>query len=105
MNHDAERLLEDLRKVIGELEGLLAQPAEHLEKAAADVEQTLRGLRHRMNDLQSELHRRVGHVVHAANRSARENPWTTVAIAAAATFLLGIALGSRPRSEHGEGSE
>lgn len=100
MNRDTERLLDDLRNVIGELEVLVAQPAEHLEKAAADVEKTLHGLRHRMEDLQSEIQRRVGSAVHGADRSVRENPWTTVAIAAAAMFLLGMALASRPQSEH-----
>jgi len=100
MNRDTEQLLEDLRNVLGELEALLAQPAEHLEKAAADVEKTLHGLRNRMSELQSEVQHRFGRAVHDANRSIRESPWTTVAIAAAATFLLGVALGaSRTRSE------
>ncbi len=104
MNRDTQRLLDDLRGIIGDLEALLAQPAEHLEQAAVDVEKTLHGLRGRMTDLQSEVQRRVGSVVHDADRSVRENPWATVAIAAAATFLLGIALGysapsERPRSE------
>jgi len=99
MNRDTERLFEDLRKVIGELEGLLAQPTEQLEHAAADVERTLRGLRHRMNEVQSEIQRRVGNAVHEADRSVRENPWTTVAIAATAMFFLGMALGSRIHSE------
>jgi ElaB/YqjD/DUF883 family membrane-anchored ribosome-binding protein len=100
MNRDTQRLLGDLREVIGELEALLAQPAEHLEQAAADVEKTVHGLRRRMTELHSEVERRVGNVVHDADRSVRENPWATIAIAAAATFLLGIALGHRAPAEH-----
>jgi ElaB/YqjD/DUF883 family membrane-anchored ribosome-binding protein len=100
MNRDTERLLDDLRKVIVELEGLLSQPAEHLEEAASDIETTLRGLRHRMTELQAQIERRVGRAVRDADRSLRENPWTTVAIAAAATFLLGLALGHRAPPEN-----
>ena len=99
MKRDTERLLDDLRNVIGELEALLAQPAEHLEKGAADVQETLHGLRGRMNELQTDFQRRVGKAVHDADRSIRESPWTAVAIAAAAMLLLGLALGSSTHSE------
>lgn len=100
MNRDTERLLGDLREVLAELESLLVQPAEHLEQAAAEVEKTLSGLRGRVSEMQSQIQRRVGDAVRGADRSIRENPWATVAIAATATLLLGFALGHRTSSEH-----
>jgi ElaB/YqjD/DUF883 family membrane-anchored ribosome-binding protein len=100
MNRDTERLLGDLRQVLAELEALLVQPAEHLERAAAEVERTLDGLRGRVSEMQSHVRRRVSDAVHDANRSVRENPWATVAMAATATLLLGLALGHRASAKH-----
>jgi len=95
MNRDTERLLDDLRKVLGDVEALLVQPAEHLEQAAAEVENTVEGLRRRVTHLQAQIQQRIGDTVRTANRTVRENPWATVAIAAAATLLIGLALGYR----------
>jgi ElaB/YqjD/DUF883 family membrane-anchored ribosome-binding protein len=112
MSGAAQRLVRDLEQLVSGLDALLSQAKEEagerigdrLDEAASGVHETIEAAQHRLNELQDELRRRVGATAKAAEDSIRRNPWGTVAIAAAAAFLLGLAL-ARGSSESASGSE
>jgi ElaB/YqjD/DUF883 family membrane-anchored ribosome-binding protein len=99
-----DRIVEDLHKLIADLESLVARAkdttgervGDHLQDAAEGIRGLIGAAQERLADFKAELRRRVGETAKAAESSVRESPWTTVAIAAAAAFVLGLALAGGP---------
>jgi ElaB/YqjD/DUF883 family membrane-anchored ribosome-binding protein len=87
-NVSTDRIVKDMRAVIGDAEDLLkataSQTGERIEKARARAEESLRVARERMKDVGMDLDERV-----------RENPWATAGIAAGVGLLLGLLIGRR----------
>jgi ElaB/YqjD/DUF883 family membrane-anchored ribosome-binding protein len=100
MSGDSDRIVEDLQKLVAELETVIAHAqeaaGEHIgdrfEEAAAGLRGVLNTAQRRVGKLQAKLERRFGRTTKAAKESVRENPWGAVAIAAATALLLGFAL-------------
>jgi ElaB/YqjD/DUF883 family membrane-anchored ribosome-binding protein len=88
MERASDKLMEDLRAVVDDAEELLkataSQTGERIEKVRARAEESVRNARARIQSERSELENRV-----------RENPWTSVGIAAGIGLLVGIVLGRK----------
>ena len=99
MASTTDRVLNDLQKVLGELETLIKESAgkagEQFGGTAAELQSQFDKLRERLTDLQGEIEHGVRRAAKVADDSVRANPWGSVAIAAAGAFLLGLALARR----------
>jgi ElaB/YqjD/DUF883 family membrane-anchored ribosome-binding protein len=88
MEMPTEKLMHDLRVVVTDAEDLVkataGQTGEHIEKARARAEESLRaaraGLKSAGRQIDAQLH---------------EHPWTAVGVAAGAGLALGILLGRK----------
>jgi ElaB/YqjD/DUF883 family membrane-anchored ribosome-binding protein len=109
MTNTAERLLGDLQIVMTEIEDLFRQTTgkagAQVGNAADELQTRFESVREQMADLEAEVRSRVKRAAQAADASVQANPWAAVAIAAAAGFLLGLALSRRqpasPQAEEG----
>jgi ElaB/YqjD/DUF883 family membrane-anchored ribosome-binding protein len=83
MDVTSEKLMKDLKAVVGNAEDLLKatadQSGEQVARIRARAEESLRVARARMRDVGGELDEQV-----------RENPWTAVGVAAGIGLVLGI---------------
>jgi ElaB/YqjD/DUF883 family membrane-anchored ribosome-binding protein len=102
MRHEeasVEQLMEDLRRVVADVEGLLkvtaGQVGEKVGEARARAEETLRGARERLSDLEAQTRERASEAAGEADRYVRDNPWQAVGITAGVAFLLGILVSRR----------
>ena len=88
MDMTTDKLMHDLKAVVGDAEDLLkataSQTGERIEKVRARAEESVRTARARMQDAGLQFDEQV-----------RENPWTAVGIAAGAGLVLGILLGRK----------
>jgi len=106
MDGDADRPIEQLRKLLAEIESL----AGTLSKAAAEasgegqpvalerLRATMNAACSRIKDAEQELERHVGQGAKAADDFVHDNTWISIGIAAAVAFLLG-ALSARREHE------
>lgn len=94
-----EKLMEDLRRVVVDVEGLVkataGQAGEKLGEARAKAEDTLRAARERLADLEEQARDKAVEAAGEADRLVRDNPWQAVGIAAGVAFLLGILVSRR----------
>ena len=99
MTSTAERLLSDLQTVMTEIEDLFRQTTgkagAQVGNVADELATRFESVREQMADLEAEVRSKVKRAAQAADASVQANPWTSVVIAAAAGFLLGLALGNR----------
>jgi ElaB/YqjD/DUF883 family membrane-anchored ribosome-binding protein len=114
MARDTDRIVEDLQKLVAELETVITHAKEtagehigdRLEEATSGLRNVLNGARRRIGELEAELERRFHRTAKTTRESVRENPWGAVAIAAATALLLGFALaGGSTGPERKRGSE
>jgi ElaB/YqjD/DUF883 family membrane-anchored ribosome-binding protein len=99
MTADTDRIVQDLHKLVAELETVTVHAKDagermsgRLDEAAAGLRRVLTAAQGRVGYVQARLQRRIGRAARAANETVRENPWGAVAIGAAAALLLGFAL-------------
>jgi len=96
MSSNIEDLFADLEKVVVELEKFLASSSgearAQAEQAAADWRNALKDARGRLEKLQASTHKRLREAAHSAAHALRDNPGKSMAIVAAAGFLLGLAI-------------
>jgi ElaB/YqjD/DUF883 family membrane-anchored ribosome-binding protein len=94
-----EKLMEDLRRVVVDVEGLLkataGQVGEKVGEARARAEETLVSARERLSELEESARERAMDAAGDADRYVRDNPWQAVGIAAGVSFLLGILVSRR----------
>jgi ElaB/YqjD/DUF883 family membrane-anchored ribosome-binding protein len=83
-----DKLMHDLRLVVTDAEDLLkataTQTGEHVEKARARAEQSLRLARASLQNAGSQI-----------NDQVHQHPWTAVGAAAGIALVLGILLGRK----------
>ena len=88
MDVTTDRLVQDLKTVVGDAEDLLKatanQSGEQIARIRARAEESVRNARERMKGAGLELDEQV-----------REHPWTAVGIAAGVGLVLGILLGRK----------
>lgn len=96
---DVDKLMEDLRQVVVDVEDLLkataGQAGERVSEVRQRAEQTLRATRQRLSALEGEAIERARAAAGDADRYVRDNPWQSIGIAAGVAFLLGVLISRR----------
>ena len=94
-----EKLMLDLRVVLGDAEDLFkataGQTGEKVQQLRARVEESLRGVRTRLEAAGHEADRVARDTARKVDSQVREHPWTAAGIAAGFGVLVGILLGRR----------
>ncbi len=101
MATSAERMIEDLHKVIMEIDELVREAVAETGDGKVGKVPALRGAlanaRARVTQLKDTVGRDVRSRAENADRYVRENAWASIGTAAAAAFIAGLLIG-RPRS-------
>jgi ElaB/YqjD/DUF883 family membrane-anchored ribosome-binding protein len=88
MDVTTDKLVQDLKTVVGDAEDLLKatanQGGEQIARIRARAEESVRQARARIQDAGGDFDAQV-----------RENPWTAIGIAAGVGLVLGILLGRK----------
>lgn len=91
------KLMQDLRVVVGDADELLKatanQTGERVQQLRARTEESLRGVRARLEVATQDMDRTAREAVQHVNAQVHEYPWTAVGIAAGFGVLVGILLG------------
>ena len=87
-----ESLLEELRGVVNEADGLLrsarTNPGERIEEVRSRVEESMENVRERLDEA-GGLRERARSAGKATEAYIKENPWTAAAIAIGIGYLVG----------------
>jgi len=90
---------DDLRDLIAQAEDMLqslrGQTGEAAERLRERVEATVTSARKRLSSLESDARQLTEEAAATADEYVRENPWASVAIAAAAGVIIGALLSRR----------
>jgi ElaB/YqjD/DUF883 family membrane-anchored ribosome-binding protein len=104
MTDNMETVFSDLQQVIAEVEKGLAASAGDVtaqsQEAVTGWRNTLKGAQDQLETLQRNTRHRIAGVAHSATHALHTNPWRSVALAAAAGFVLGLVVGSHNGSRH-----
>lgn len=100
MEHvSTDKLMHDLRAVVGDAEELLkataTQTGERVEKVRARAEASLRAARARMQETGQAVQARARAASHEVDQQIHEHPWAAVGVAAGIGLVLGIVLSRR----------
>jgi len=94
-----DRLMNDLRVVVGDAEELLKATATHtgerVQQVRAKAEESLRGVRARLQEAGEDVNARARDAARELNEQVREHPWTAVGVAAGIGLIVGILLGRK----------
>ena len=89
-----EKLMEDVRAVVADAEELLNatadQTGERIAAARGKAKESLKAARARLDEQETALMVKTKAVAKATEDYVKDNPWTSVGIAAAAGLVLGI---------------
>lgn len=89
-----KKLVDDFKALTADTEELLRatanQTGERVSAARARVEERLREAREAVEELREDVVARTRAAAETADRTVREHPWESVAIAAGVGFLLGM---------------
>jgi ElaB/YqjD/DUF883 family membrane-anchored ribosome-binding protein len=88
------KLVDDFKALAADTEELLRatanQTGERASAARARVEERLRKAKEGLDELREDVMEHSREAAEAADRTVREHPWESVAVAAGVGFLLGI---------------
>lgn len=92
-----DKLMQDLRVVVGDADELLKatanQAGERVQQLRARTEESLRGARARLEVAAQEVDRSAREATQHVNSQVHEYPWAAVGVAAGFGVLVGILLG------------
>lgn len=95
----SEKLMQDLRIVVGDAEELLkataSQTGEKVAQLRARTEESLRGARARLEAAGQDVELAARNAARQVNAQVQDHPWTAVGIAAGVGLLLGLVLGRK----------
>lgn len=99
MERASDKLMQDLRAVVGDAEELLkataSQGGERIEKIRVRAEESVRNARARMQAAGHDLQAAAESAARQVDTQVRDNPWTAVGVAAGIGVLVGILLGRK----------
>jgi ElaB/YqjD/DUF883 family membrane-anchored ribosome-binding protein len=91
-------LLKELHALVAEAEALVANSlVEHSDEALEGLRARLAAAQERVSALYAGAKKRVADGARSTDAAIRENPYQSLAIAAAAGLLLGVVLGRRSK--------
>jgi ElaB/YqjD/DUF883 family membrane-anchored ribosome-binding protein len=94
-----DKLIEDLKVVANDVEELLrataSQTGDKVAAARAHAEESLRGVKARLQEAGEDMVDQTRKAVGAADDYVRDNPWQSMAVAAGVGFLVGILVSRR----------
>ncbi|RYZ68231.1 MAG: DUF883 domain-containing protein [Proteobacteria bacterium] len=94
-----QKLMQDLRQVVRDVEGLLkataGQAGEKAGEARLAAEEKLRSAKARLGELEQKARAGATDAAGEADRYVRDNPWQAVGIAAGVAFLVGVLVSRR----------
>ena len=96
---DAQRLAQDMRKVVEDAEALLRHKVrdagEGYAEARIRLEDSLKSAKERIVALERELAERVKDAGRATDRYVHDHPWESIGIGAAVGLALGVLIARR----------
>ena len=99
MDVPTEKLMHDLKAVVGDAEDLLkvtaSQSGEQIARIRARAEESLKTARERMKELTQAAEAQARQAAREVDKQVHEHPWTAVGIAAGIGLVLGILLGRK----------
>ena len=99
MSHDAQQLLNELHKLLGQFEATIqsgtAASREHAGAAAEQLHEDLKQARTRVEGLRQDLQDELDRGLQATQELVRGQPWMAIGIAAAVAFVVGIVVARR----------
>lgn len=94
-----DKLMKDVRAVLADAQDFLkasaTQSGEKLSAARVKAEESLQVARARLDEIEKQLREQGRVAAKATDDYVRENPWTSIGIAAGVGVLLGLVLGRR----------
>jgi ElaB/YqjD/DUF883 family membrane-anchored ribosome-binding protein len=94
-----EKTLDDLHKLIGDIEGVFkgatGNASERFGEAGERLYSGLASARQRISDMEEALQGGVKRGAHTTDRFVHSSPWQSIGIASAAAFILGALLSRR----------
>ena len=94
-----DRLLEDFKTIVTDAEELLkataGQSGEKIDSVRARAEDNLRRARVKLGEMEGDVVERTRAAAKATDQLVHENPWQSIALAAAVGFVFGMMSGRR----------
>jgi ElaB/YqjD/DUF883 family membrane-anchored ribosome-binding protein len=99
MDVTTDKLMHDLKTVVGDAEELLkataSQGGEQIARIRGRAEESLRVARARMKDMTQAAEAQAREAAAEVNKQVHDSPWTAVGIAAGVGVLVGFLLGRK----------
>lgn len=99
MDVPTEKLMHDLKTVVGDAEDLLkataSQSGEQIARIRTRAEESLRTARERMKEITQGAEVQARLAAREVDKQVHEHPWTAVGVAAGIGLVLGILLGRK----------
>lgn len=99
MDVSTDKLMQDLKAVVGDTEDLLkataSQSGEQIARIRARAEDSLQTARARMKSITQAAEAQALEAAREVDKQVRDNPWTAVGVAAGIALVLGIVLGRK----------
>jgi ElaB/YqjD/DUF883 family membrane-anchored ribosome-binding protein len=99
MDAPTDKLMHDLKTVVGDAEDLLkataSQSGEHIARIRSRAEESLRTARERIKEMTQSAEAQARAAASEVDKQVHEHPWTAVGVAAGIGLVLGILLGRK----------
>lgn len=99
MDATTDKLMHDLKTVVGDTEDLLKATAseggEQIARIRARAEESLKTARERMKEVTQAAEAQARLAAREVDKQVHEHPWTAVGVAAGIGLVLGILLGRK----------
>ena len=99
MDATTDKLMHDLKTVVGDAEELLkataSQSGEQIARIRVRAEESLRLARSRIKEMTQSAEAQAREAAREVDRQVQDHPWTAVGVAAGVGVLLGFLLGRK----------
>ena len=96
MNVTTDKLMQDLKAVVGDTEELLkataSQGGDQIARIRTRAEESLRTARARMKDITQAAEARALEAAREVDKQVHDNPWTAIGVAAGLGLVVGLVL-------------